>query len=245
MTIYVAICDDNIADRKQTERLLNREKDSRLNTNGDVIYIESFGSSDALYKTPVKYDLFIIDVTSQNAHGMDIAKTLRSRGILAPIVLLSSQIDYKSFSNEPERIIHIEKPINKGQISHVIDTAFDWNSKKPKLIEIRGKNDTLFLKHQDIVRFAQKSNYVEVSISNGTYIEVPDTLKRFSHEISGYNCFIPCKNAIISIHHIVGLDGHAVTLSNNERYELNMCKIRKILISFIKYTIEKNLGNDK
>ncbi len=59
MTIYLAICDNNIADRKQLERLLEREKDRRLRENNDVLYIDSFGSEEALLATPVKYDIFL------------------------------------------------------------------------------------------------------------------------------------------------------------------------------------------
>jgi len=245
MTIYIAICDDNPADRKQTERLLGREKDARLSTKGDVLYIESFGSSEALFKTPVKYDLFIIDVSSQTPHGMDIAKSLRSRGILAPIALLSSKIDYKSFSNEPERISHLEKPISAGQISHLVDIAEDWNLRKPKLLEIHGKNDTIFLRHEELVRIKQKSNCIEVSVNDGSTIEIPDTLKHFSRDLSAYSCFVPCKNAIVCIHHIIGFDGRNVLLTNGESYVLKLNRRKALLNSFINYTIEKNLGKDK
>ena len=39
--MHLAVCDDNIADRKQMERLLGRESDRRLNTTG-VLYVDSF-----------------------------------------------------------------------------------------------------------------------------------------------------------------------------------------------------------
>ena len=49
MGTYIAVCDDNMADRKQMERLLGRESDIRLNDTG-VLYIDSYGSEDALLK---------------------------------------------------------------------------------------------------------------------------------------------------------------------------------------------------
>ena len=74
MTVYIAICDNNIADRKQLERLLEREKDKRLSDSLDVLYIDSFGSEEALMATPVKYDIFFIDFTEGADNGMEIAK---------------------------------------------------------------------------------------------------------------------------------------------------------------------------
>ena len=36
--MHIAICDDNIADRKQLERLLDRESDRRKGTSGVFFY---------------------------------------------------------------------------------------------------------------------------------------------------------------------------------------------------------------
>lgn len=242
MTVYIAICDDNIADRKQTERLLEREKDARLKANGDVLYIESFGSSEALLKTPIKYDMFILDVTSADKHGMEIAKMLRSAGIIAPITLLSSVIDYNSFSNAPSRLLNLKKPINQGQISHIVDLAANWASQKPALLEIRGKNDTFFVPPFDLIRASQKSNMVEAVLTNGTYIEIPGLLSNFQKELTAYKCFINCKNSIININHIINLDGNTLTLSNDEKFEFSVLKSKELLSSFIEFSIEQNLG---
>ena len=53
--MHLAVCDDNIADRKQTERLLGRESDRRINTTG-VLYVDSFGNRNAILCTPMIYD---------------------------------------------------------------------------------------------------------------------------------------------------------------------------------------------
>ena len=53
--MHLAVCDDNIADRKQMERLLGRESDRRLNTTG-ILYMDSFGNKEAILTTPMIYD---------------------------------------------------------------------------------------------------------------------------------------------------------------------------------------------
>ena len=240
MAIYIAVCDDNIADRKQTERLLEREKDERLKNDGDVLYIESFGSSTALMTTPVKYDLFLIDITIGEENGMEIAKKLRNMGIIAPIVLLTSAIKYKSYGNNPPDIIHINKPIIKGQIAHLIDVAKDWSLNKPRLLEIRGKKETVFLPHKDLVRAADKGNCVEVFTSDGRYIEVASTMKMFMETVNGYSCFTFCKNDIINIHHVKSINQNSLLLDNGEQFEFSPFKIRQLLEDFVKYTAAHN-----
>ena len=236
MAVYIAVCDDNIADRKQTERLLEREKDARLKSDGEVLYPESFGSSEALLKTPVKYDIFLIDLTQGSDNGMELAKKLRHHGIIAPIVLLSSSIDYTSFSNSPSDLIFIEKPISKGQISHLVDVAKDWSKNKPALLEIRGKKDTYFLPDRELIRAAEKPTCVEAATTDGDYIEIPGDIKSFSNVTGGFNCFINCKKSIINIQHIVSMDKNVFTLDNGECFEYSLMQAPEILKSFVKYT---------
>lgn len=240
MAIYIAVCDDNIADRKQTERLLEREKDERLKNDGDVLYIESFGSSQALMTTPVKYDIFLIDISSSSENGMVIAKSLRAMGIIAPIVLLSSAIDYKSYGNNPADIIHIEKPVIKGQISHLVDVAKDWSINKPHLLEIRGKKKTVFLPHRDLVRAVDKGNSVEVVTASGEYIEIAATMTSFLDVVRGYQCFTMCKKAMINIHHVQSISQNTLHLDNGEQFEFSTFKLREILEDFVRYTAAHN-----
>ena len=56
--MHIAVCDDNVADRKQLERLLKRESDKRAASTG-IIYTDSFGNSTALLSNPMQYDAFI------------------------------------------------------------------------------------------------------------------------------------------------------------------------------------------
>ena len=53
--LHIAICDDNIADRKQLERLLKRESDKRAAVSG-IVYTDSFGNAVARLANPMQYD---------------------------------------------------------------------------------------------------------------------------------------------------------------------------------------------
>ena len=79
MAVFIAILDDDPADRKQSERLLSRERDERIK-KGEVIYYDTYGSEEALLPYFIKYDLFLIDVTKTTRDGMMVAVDLRNRG---------------------------------------------------------------------------------------------------------------------------------------------------------------------
>ncbi len=230
MTIYLAICDNNIADRKQTERLLEREKDKRLAENCDVMYIDSFGSEDALMSTPVKYDIFFIDMTEGTSNGMDIAKKLRHRGISAPIVLCGSTINYTSYVNAPEDIIYIEKPLNKGQVSHLTDVALDWAKKRTPLIEARCKSETHFIRHEDLIRAIPLDSFLtRLCLADGEYLDVSDSVSSLFKQCRSYGCFIMCKKDIINICHIRSSTDRGFRLSNGDVVKYSFTQRHAIL----------------
>lgn len=230
MTIYIAICDNNVGDRKALERYLEKEKDARLADNYDVLYIDSFGSEDALMATPVKYDIFYIDVTEGASNGMEIAKKLRSRGINAPIVLLSSTINYNSYVNAPEDIIYIEKPINKGQVSHLTDVALEWARRKTPLLEIRCQNDTHFIRHDELVHaFPLDKFYTRLALSDGSFLEMTDSVTALMRQCDTYGCFIRCKKDIVNIHHIESSNGNGFRLSNGDIVSYRLGQKRAII----------------
>ena len=217
MTIYIAICDNNIADRKQLERLLEREKDKRLAENYDVLYIDSFGSEEALMTTPVKYDIFFVDVTEGSANGMEIAKKLRSRGITAPIVLCESTINYTSYVNAPEEIIYIEKPINKGQVSHLVDVAMEWARRKTPLIEVRCQSDTRFIRHDELIRAFPLDRFLtRLCLSDGEYLDMANSISALEKQCDAYGCFIKCRRDLINVFHIESATENGFRLSNDD-----------------------------
>ena len=217
MTIYIAICDTNIADRKQLERLLQREKDKRLAENGDVLYIESFGSENALMATPVKYDIFFIDITGETTNGMETAKKLRNNGIIAPIVLCSSTVDYSSYGNAPDGITYINKPITAGHISHLTDVAFEWSRHKTPLVEVRCQKETLFIRHDELIRAVPVDKFLtRLSLTDGRFIDMSDSVSSLEKQCDSYGCFIKCKKDIVNICHIVRSTDKGFILSNGD-----------------------------
>ena len=55
--MHIAVCDDNVADRKQLERLLKRESDKRAASTG-IIYTDSFGNSTSLLSHAIRCLLY-------------------------------------------------------------------------------------------------------------------------------------------------------------------------------------------
>ncbi|MCR5848778.1 MAG: hypothetical protein K6G75_11785 [Lachnospiraceae bacterium] len=134
--MHIAVLDDNIADRKQLERLLDRESDRRIQTTGNL-YIDSYGSVDALMLAPKKqYDFFLIDLKGPVFDSVKIINDLLAQGIQVPICLMRSENELEG-TDKPEGLLYIEKPIRVADLTAVIDKALEIKKVKDeeKVIE--------------------------------------------------------------------------------------------------------------
>ncbi len=107
--MHVAICDDNVADRKHLERLLSRESDKRRGTP-NILYVDSYGDKNHFLINPLKYNIVFMDMCLEHGTVEYIIGELKEMGFNAPLVLYSSKIDYTQLPNLPEFVYHAQKP---------------------------------------------------------------------------------------------------------------------------------------
>lgn len=187
--MHIAVCDDNIADRKQLERLLGRESDKRKHDTG-VFFTDSFGQSSVLARNPMPYDLFFIDLTEGAPDGLTFALSLCKAGVSAPIVLCSSKIDYSiralEYETIPANLLFISKPIMTAELSHVLDEAVILQKHRTPTIELRSDMETYYIQEDDIVYAISHGKYLEVCLKDGTKIPVISYMDNFYDQISMY-----------------------------------------------------------
>ncbi|MCD8037844.1 MAG: hypothetical protein LUE96_01965 [Lachnospiraceae bacterium] len=107
--MHVAICDDNVADRKHLERLLSRESDKRMGTP-NILYVDSYGDKNHFLVNPLKYNLVFMDMCLEKGTVEYILDALTAMGYNAPLILYSSKLDYRELPNLPDFVIHAKKP---------------------------------------------------------------------------------------------------------------------------------------
>lgn len=164
--MHIAVYDDNIADRKQLERLLGRESDKRIKTTGNL-YIDSHGNFESLLHAPMQYELFFVDCHTTDKNGMDVARMLRKSGVTAPIVMCSGETDYTAFSAAPELLLHIKKPIQKEALSAIIDEALEIHTHVERPITIQGEKETIYLHERDILYANEYNHTMHIHTASG------------------------------------------------------------------------------
>ena len=187
--MHIAICDDNIADRKQLERLLKRESDKRKATTG-LLYADSFGDCRILSTNHMQYDLFFLDMTEAAPDGLAFALQLVEDGVTAPIVLCSSKINYKekasALPKTPDSFLYLDKPIITAELTAVLDRAEELSACRVPKIELRSEQKTWYVEEDDILYAIQKGRYVHVFLTSGEEIPILSEMYNFYNTISSF-----------------------------------------------------------
>lgn len=224
--MHIAICDDNVADRKQLERLLGRESDARKDKTG-VFFTDSFGQAESLYSKRMIYDLFFIDGLSGETDGISLSLSLIEGGVTSPIVISSAseelRLAFEKLEERPENLLFLSKPVLKAELSDVLDKAVLIEAAKEPTIELRSEKETHYVLEDDIVCCEQVSQYIDVTLKDGTIVSILDNLQNFYDHIGAYSHFAQVSNrAIINATYVEKVTAFSVTLNNKKAIKINL-----------------------
>lgn len=187
--MHVAICDDNVADRKQMERLLGRESDRRAKIT-EGLYIDSYGNEKALLANPLQYDVFYIDMCkTEGIDGTQVAVALRAAGVHAPIYMCCSDIDYRQTAL-PENIFFLDKPIKTALLADSLDQAYEVKKNRVPLIELREEKETLYVTEADIMYGIAQGKHVAVHLADGRIAKVASSVDNLFDQWAHFETFL-------------------------------------------------------
>lgn len=217
--MHIAICDDNVADRKQLERLLKREADKRL-AGGSVIYVDSFGHPQNLLQNSMQYDAFFIDICkTENLTGVDVVNSLTAQGNTAPVILCSSAINYRT-CELPARALFLDKPIKASELSLVLDEAQKIKDSAVPLIELREDKGTFYVTEADIMYAVEEGRTLYVTLTDGKIVQIPDTAMNFFFQIENYPSFFsPGTRFVVNARYISNIHFHRITMSDGRIFK--------------------------
>lgn len=219
--MHIAICDDNIADRKQLERLLGRESDRRSSVSG-VLYVDSYGDPETMLATPMQYDAFFIDMCQGPVTGMQVLTSLMAAGVTAPIIMCSSRITYEDTPIPDANILYLPKPVVTVQLRKCLDTALAFKEAAVSRIELRNDSSTYYVAEEEILYAISEGRHTQIQLSGNRTIEVLDTIENLFTLLEVYpSFFISTQKALVNGRHIASLSLLSLTMSDGRKIPLS------------------------
>ena len=194
--MHVAVCDDNVADRKQMERLLGRESDRRAKLT-EGLYVDSYGNESALLRNPMQYDIFYIDMCkSTDTNGTQLAHKLCTLGIQVPIYMCCSCLNYR-LESFPDNVFFIDKPIKPDHLIASLDKAYEWKQNAVPRIELRDELETYYITAEDILYGIAGGKHVSVHLTDGRIIHVASSVENLYGQWAHHQVFLIISSKII------------------------------------------------
>lgn len=221
--MHIAICDDNIADRKHLERLLGRESDKRAGTP-NILYVDSFGDRDALLRnTPGMYDLFFIDLVETPTLAMETIRLLQEAGAKAPVTMCSSQIDYTLMEDLPENIFHIAKPYKVAELVDILEKAQTIKDNQIPTMEMRSTEGTRYVVKETILYAYPVNENIHVTLDNGESFDITGQPFDFYVNFKPYKEFCSFhQTLLINMSHIKKLGLFSATMKNGKVFKFSI-----------------------
>jgi DNA-binding LytR/AlgR family response regulator len=238
--MHVAVCDDNVADRKQMERLLARESDKRASTSG-VLYIDSFGNAQALLNNPMLYDIFYIDMChTPGINGSEVIHALLQKGVVAPIILCCSVVNYRDFTF-PEQVHFLDKPIQTLPLSQSLDLALTMMKASQPLIELRASKQTVYVTEGDILYAIEDGHSLNITLTDGRSIVIADSAENFFQQVEIHPSFFsPTPKVVLNGRYMTSLHHRKAAMTDGAVF-----KISRDCLTFAKELLkEKGEGSD-
>ena len=217
--MHLAVCDDNIADRKQTERLLGRQSDRIFKETGERIYIDSFGNVEAFLQNPQIYHGLFVDMVGSPINGFEVLKKLLEAGITRPIIMCTSSIDYKLLIQEAnisaDNIFYLDKPIKVAEITSIVDMIRDTATTSEPTMELRSRETTIYAKGDDIVCVKRLHSELEIHLAGKGTINVIADIVNFYDECAIFPQICPVNdNGLVNVNHVQKTSFGKVTMDN-------------------------------
>ncbi len=236
--MHVAVCDDNVADRKQMERLLGRESDRRAKLT-EGLYIDSYGNEKALLANPMQYDIFFIDMCkTEGTDGAMVAKKLCAAGVRVPIYMCCSDINYRKLTL-PENVSFLDKPMKPEMLIASLDHAYEMKQNAVPLIELREEKQTLYVTEADIMYGITDAMHVTIHLADGRTAKVATSVENLYDQWEHYDAFMmPTLKAIINGRFITKISMFHVYMKDGTKFPIHGAYKNYARLLLEKYTAE-------
>lgn len=215
--MYIAVLADNIADRKQTERLLGRANDVLANETG-TLYIDSYGDAQSLMRAPMKYELFFLDIYGAEDHGRSVIDALKSANVPGKIALVLPEDIPFSYQNAIEGLLNIQKPLIATTLHQLIKDAHkeQMQTVVPK-VEIRSENETYYVPLEQIIYAQEINHFVYVHLDNGSTLTILGEIRDFYRWVNNHKEFVHIKkDTVLNLNHVISSSKKEYHMSNGE-----------------------------
>ncbi len=186
------------------------------------------------------YDLLIFDIQMKNMNGMELSKTLRSRGCNSQIVFITGVADYAIEGYEVGAVRYILKPVKEEEFFKTLSFVYnDFSKQEKEVFLLQAGNDISKIPYENIVYIEARGHYVHlcaISSQNTTFEkEWKCSFSSVCEDFEKHKFFCLRRGFLVNLGHVSKINRTDCLLDNGETIPVARGKYQELNEAFIKH----------
>ena len=225
--ITIAICDDDNSQINALKKMLTE-------WNSNTTINEYNSAEQFLFNYPdVSCDLLLLDIEMGGMNGMELAKELRAKGDMLPIIFITGFSKYIGDGYDVEALHYLLKPMDKEKLFQVLD-RYVCRHKPDNRIILPSGNESVLAASDDIVYLEAFGKKTQVILKNGKEIICTCGLSNASEKLG--QGFVSChRSYVVNIGAIRKISRTEITMDSGKKIPISRRSYDSVNRAFIDY----------
>lgn len=230
MPVTVALCDDEREQISLLRRcLMNWAEDKPF-----AVDIKEYESAEGFlfdYEDD-PCDLLLLDIEMKGENGMELARRLRDRGDMLPIIFITGYDEYISQGYDVEALHYLIKPVDEGRLSGVLDKYISRCNDISEEIIVETEDMTRRICADNIVFIEAFGRKTEIHLSDSSVIKSSMSIGEFRKT----QLFIGChRSYLVNLRYVVSIGKTSLFLDSGGEIPLSRRLYNDVNKKFIEY----------
>ena len=231
--ITIAICDDDNGQIIALKKMLTE-------WNSQTIINEYSSAEQFLFNYPdASCDLLLLDIEMGDMNGMELAKALRAKDDMLPIIFITGFSEYMGDGYDVEALHYLLKPVEKEKLFRALDRYAYRHKPKNRIILPSGVcNGSVVTASNNIVYVEAFGKKTQVNLKSGKKITCPLGLSAVSEKLG--QGFVSChRSYIVNLEFISSVSKNEITMDSGEKIPISRRLYDSVNRAFIDYYKEE------
>lgn len=230
MAITIAICDDDSMQINNLRKILGRWAESKP----FALHINEYESAEGfLFDYPDNpCCLLLLDIEMRGINGMELAKQLREKGDMLPIVFITGFSEYIGDGYDVEALHYLLKPLNEDKLFAVLNRYAERYVEKSAETVLTTDSGTTHISADRIVFVEAFGRNTQVHISDGSVINCTMNIGSFD-DFSGFA--VSHRSYRVNLRYVRSVGKNTVTLDSGGEIPLSRRLYREFNKRFIEF----------
>lgn len=236
MQLRIAVCDDEKEQLEYIKGLLQSWGEKR----GMTLLITEYKSAEEfLFEYPEKaFDLLLLDIEMDGVSGMELAKRLRERGDMLPVLFITGFSEYVEQGYDVEALHYLLKPVSEERLETVLDRYVKKTGTHQESLLVSDGGYLTHVELSDILYIEADGRHTRVQLTDGSALLCEKGIGVLAKQ--GLLGFVQCHRAyLINLRHVRSIGKTEIVFDDKTAVALSRRLYDQVNQAFIRYYREK------